>query len=124
MKNYDTLDAVTKWIRESTAEDFIKNFNKLEGQYTGITIGEYLDEYSVSEISFEFQNIMTTPDFIFGLDVTTKKTNNFSDSGFKLSDQTKSIAIETLKVELIDMKDTNVFEAVNDSPYFDEALAA
>ena len=52
MKNNVALEAVTKWIEESTEEDFIKNFNKLEDQYTGITIGEYLDEYG-SDVSNE-----------------------------------------------------------------------
>lgn len=45
MNNYDALDAVTKWIKESSHEEFMKNFNTLEGQYSGITIGEYLDNH-------------------------------------------------------------------------------
>ncbi|TCB37519.1 hypothetical protein E0H82_02635 [Acinetobacter sp. ANC 4910] len=124
MNNYTALDAVTKWIKESSAEDFIRNFNKLETEYGGITIGEYLEEYGILENEIEFHNIMTTEDFVFGLDVTTEKTNSFSDSGFKLSDETKIISIETQRVELIEMQYTNFFEAVNDSPYFDEAFAA
>lgn len=124
MNNYTALDAVTKWINESSSEDFMKNFNKLDAEYGGITIGEYLEEYGILENEIEFHNIMTTEDFIFGLDVTTEKTNSFSDSGFKLSDQNKYLSLETQKVELIDLPNTNFFEAVNDSPYFDEALAA
>ncbi len=45
MSKYEALAAVNRWIETSSSADFLKNFNKLEGQYSGITIGEdYFDE--------------------------------------------------------------------------------
>ena len=112
---------MNRWIETSSSADFLKNFNKLEGQYSGITIGEYLEVCSVVENEYEFRNVMTSIDFIFGLEDEPMSIKIGDSSEFTSNEMIKSIEVEELK---LGDQYSDLFEAQNDSPYFDEALAA
>lgn len=49
----NSLNAVTKWIENSSSEEFLLNFNKLGNKCSGVTLGEYLDEYGVIEDEYD-----------------------------------------------------------------------
>lgn len=78
----NSLNAVTKWIENSSSEEFLLNFNKLGNNYSGITLGEYLDEYGVIEDESDLYNILTTENFIYGAEV-----KEYDDSDFKIVDR-------------------------------------
>ena len=46
LNKYDALDNTMEWIKNSSSEDFMRGFNTLEGEYCGITIGEYIESLS------------------------------------------------------------------------------
>lgn len=116
MKKYEALKAVTQWIRESSSEDFMKNFNTLEGQYSGITIGEYLDHYGILDDEYEFQNIMTTSNFIFGLE--TVSINIQFEESIRITE------FENIKVEVLSSTQySGSYSPKNDSPYLIDNLS-
>src|SRR5690606_17197839 len=95
------------------------NFNKLDGNYSGITLGEYLDEYGIIDDESDFHNILTSEDFIYGAEAKT-----YDDSDFNMINRVDDNNVSIQHVTEIDCQTKlNLFEATNDSPYF-EALAA
>lgn len=51
MGKYESLQKVTDWIKNSSSEEFMGTFNKLnEKEYSGPTIGDFLDSAEIKDI--------------------------------------------------------------------------
>jgi hypothetical protein len=129
---YAALNNVTRWIQESSFEDFLEKFNKIEGKFTGITIGEYLEECRISleelhEVDHGYRNIMTTLDFVFGLEELSESqdvsTEVYVSNKFK-SFSCELVSLQSRRAILINGTSTEFFEVKNGSTYFLEAYAA
>ena len=66
---YNALKNTTDWIINSSSEEFMSTFKNLNDNYSGITIGEFIDSFiEQSESNCIEYDIITTENFIFGLD--------------------------------------------------------
>lgn len=125
MNKYDALDNTMEWIKNSSSEDFMRGFNTLEGEYCGITIGEYIESLSDFEEHEEITySIITTEDFIFGLE---NEFVSLSEPLDIISYETGSGVMERISVnaELNSSSDIiDSYDASNDDLYLDMSYAA
>lgn len=49
MDRYEGLQKVTDWIKNSSSEEFMGTFNKLNDNYSGPTLGDFLDSLDDTE---------------------------------------------------------------------------
>ena len=50
MDKYEGLQKVTDWIKNSSSEEFMESFNKLnDKEYSGPTLGDFLDSLDDTE---------------------------------------------------------------------------
>ena len=54
---YEALQNTTNWIVNSSPEEFLSTFNQLEGDYDGITLGEYIDSSLDDSVELDDYNI-------------------------------------------------------------------
>lgn len=43
MDKYEGLQKITDWIKNSSSEEFMETFNKLDKEYSGMTLGDFID---------------------------------------------------------------------------------
>ncbi|POY42010.1 hypothetical protein [Avibacterium endocarditidis] len=66
---YNALQNTTDWIVNSSSEEFMSTFKTLNDNYSGMTIGEFIDYFiEQSESNCVEYDIITTENFIFGLE--------------------------------------------------------
>lgn len=49
MDKYESLQKITDWVKNSSPEEFMEKFNKLDDNNSGITIGDFLDLYIIDD---------------------------------------------------------------------------
>lgn len=49
MDKYESLKRITDWIKNSSSEEFMEKFNQLDRNYSGMTIGDFLDSTETEE---------------------------------------------------------------------------
>ena len=54
---YEALQNTTNWIVNSSPEEFLSTFNQLEGDYDGITLGEYIDSSLDDSVELDDYNV-------------------------------------------------------------------
>lgn len=125
---YTALNNTTDWIINSSSEEFMSTFNMLDGNYSGITIGEFIDLFVDDKKNNDIEyNIITTGNFIFGAEeITSDKDKEWKQ--ITMSERThigsvELIDIKNIKVAGEDKKYTDLYYAANDSVY-DYSLAA
>ena len=59
---YDSLNKITNWIKNSSSDEFMSTFNELGDNYSGITIGEFIDSFNESNESFIESNEVSDDD--------------------------------------------------------------
>ncbi len=56
MGKYESLQKVTDWIKNSSSEEFMGTFNKLnDKEYPGPTLGDFLDSAEIKDIRDFFE---------------------------------------------------------------------
>ena len=119
---YDSLNKITDWIKNSSSDEFMSTFNELGDNYSGITIGEFIDSFiDNTDDDFSEYNIITTGDFIFGAEEMP------SDSKNKWEMINTSLNVQIINFELVDInnihmidnknKYTNLYDVAKDDIY-------
>ena len=49
MDKYESLKRITDWIKNSSSEEFMEKFNQLDGNYSGMSVGDFLDSTETKE---------------------------------------------------------------------------
>lgn len=100
---YDSLEKITNWIKNSSSEEFMSKFNKLGDNYSGITIGEFIDSFidNSDDISSEY-DILTTGNFVFDAEETTSDCQN----KWEILTPKKDVKLGCF--ELVDIKDIHI----------------
>ena len=120
---YNALKNTTDWIINSSSEEFMSTFKNLNDNYSGITIGEFTDSFiEQSESNCIEYDIITTENFIFGLDefITDEKyewKNIISPEKAYLGNVE---LVDPRNIKLIDSAQgcTDLYDAANDSLYY------
>lgn len=56
MDKYEGLQKVTDWIKNSSSEEFMETFNKLnDNEYSGPTLGDFLSSDDIKDIKDFFE---------------------------------------------------------------------
>lgn len=128
MKNkYDALKNTTNWIINSSSEEFISTFKMLDGNYSGITVGEFIDSFfDHSDNNFFEYELITTGNFIFGAEEII--SNNKKEwTPINITEKAGVKGVELIDIKNINLinteqKCTDLYDAANDCIYY--SLAA
>lgn len=102
---YDSLKRITDWINNSSSDEFMSKFNKLGDNYSGITVGEFIDSFiDNSEGDFSECDILTTGNFIFGAEEIS------SDSKYEWEMISTPFDAQFGISELVDINDIRIID--------------
>ena len=119
---YDSLKRVTNWIKDSSSDEFMSTFTKLDDNYSGVTIGDFIDSFiDDSDSNFFEYDILTTGNFIFGAEESTSESKN-EWKFIKTPEVDHSESSEFINIKDICMIDnkqkyTNLYDATKDDTY-------
>lgn len=54
-KKYEGMKAITDWIKNCPSEEFMKTFNELGNNYSGLTIGDFLGADETEELCYDIK---------------------------------------------------------------------
>ncbi|MDO9831141.1 hypothetical protein Q7381_04185 [Glaesserella parasuis] len=119
-KKYQALQNTTDWIINSSSDEFLSTFNMLNDEYSGLTIGEFIDSYIDDKYNNIEYNIITTTNFIFGAEEISSLKEKEPTIVLKESGK---VSVEN--VRSIDLPNgfTDSYNAANDEIY-DYSFAA
>lgn len=122
---YDSLKRITDWINNSSSDEFMSKFYKLGDNYSGITVGEFIDSFiDNSEGDFSECDILTTGNFFFGAEAMISDSKNEQvmvstpvspeDTEFKSSE-----LVDINDIRMLDDKKkcTNLYDVAEDDVY-------
>ena len=120
---YDSLNKITDWIKNSSSDEFMSTFNELGDNYSGITIGEFIDSFIDSNDGcFSEYDIITTENFIFGAEeIPSDGTNEWEMINTSLEVQFINFKLVDINnIHMIDneKKCTDIYDVAKDDIYY------
>ncbi|RDE66758.1 hypothetical protein DPV96_06920 [Aggregatibacter segnis] len=130
MDKYTELRNVTDWIENSSSEEFMSTFNSLGNDYSGVTLGDFVDYFINDDETDETveYDILTTGNFIFEAEELERNIEKEAEWLSYIFDDAPILSMELIdasQIKLIDEKQecTDLYDAANDEIY-DYSLAA
>ena len=130
MDKYTELRNVTDWIENSSSEEFMSTFNSLGNDYSGVTLGDFVDYFINDDETDETveYDILTTGNFIFEAEELERNIEKEAEWLSYIFDDAPILSMELIdasQIKLIDEKQecTDLYDAANDEIY-DYPLAA
>ena len=124
MDKYTELRNVTDWIENSSSEEFMSTFNSLGNDYSGVTLGDFVDYFINDDETDETveYDILTTGNFIFEAEELERNIEKEAEWLSYIFDDAPILSMELIdasQIKLIDEKQecTDLYDAANDEIY-------